>query len=397
MKRSTSLSPGALRALAGACACAATLLVSPSSAFAERAPTPLRVLVPGAENLQYLSFWVARGSGYFAEEGVDVSLVIPPAPALAQSAFQRGEADVAVLSPPMYLRLVAEQFPVVLVANLLQNDPINLLVRRSVAEERKLSRGQPLEDRLRGLRGLRIGVAPGPPSRLRALMNGSGLDADRDLELVILHGREQNAAFGEHRVDALYAHTPYLETALIDQDAVLLVDQSAGEFAPLAARQIHALVATRAFAGAHREVVQAMVRAIYRAQRLVHADPARAAEAVMRAISSYDRRHVETLIALYAPAVPPTPRVTPEGFAQALALYPSSGDPPSLAGIDLRAFVAPEFAERAVEDLGGPAVTPGTRGQPLVLAGVVALGLLLALLAVLRDQGYPRRRTDTSV
>jgi ABC-type nitrate/sulfonate/bicarbonate transport system substrate-binding protein len=360
-------------------------------------PVPVRVRVPDADNLQYLSFWVAQGASFFAEEGVQTTLVIPAAAALAQSAFQNGDTEVAVLSPPMYLRLVAERFPFVLLANLLQNDPIDLLVRRSVAEARGLSRAQPLEERLRGLHGLRVGVAPGPPSRLRALMNGSGLDADRDLELVILHGRDQNAAFGERRVDALYAHTPFLEKALLDQDAVVLVDQAGGEFAPLASRQIHALVATRAFAAAHHDVVAAMVRAIYRAQRLVHGDPARATDAVMRAVSSYDRRHVEALVALYAAAIPATPRVTADGFAPALALYPASGDAPSLAGIDLRTFVAPELADAAVDAIGPPKGASGARRQPRVLAGVIALGLLVALLAVLRDHGYPRRRMDTSV
>ncbi len=366
------------------------VVTAPSNAAAR---TPLRVLVPDADNLQYLSFWVAHGAGYFAEEGIDVELRVPSASALAESAFRSGDAEVAVLSPPMYLRLVAERWPLVLVANLLQNDPINLLVRRSVAVARGLSADQPLADRLRGLHGLKIGVAPGPPSRLRALFQGNGLDADHDLELVIVHGRDQNAAFANHDVDALYSHTPYLENALVDQDAVLLVNQSAGEFAPLAARQIHALVTARAFASAHPDVVRAIVRAVYRAQRLLHADPAASVDAVRNALPSYERAHVETLVHLYAPAIPGTPRVTTAGFAQALAFFPASAEAPDLAGIDLGAYIAPEFAEDAVRALG----EPSSRRQPIVLAGVIGAGLLLALVAVRRDRGHARRGRSASV
>ena len=41
-----------------------------------QARTPLPILVGKAENLQYLAFFTALGAGYFADEGIDVSLVI---------------------------------------------------------------------------------------------------------------------------------------------------------------------------------------------------------------------------------------------------------------------------------------------------------------------------------
>ena len=160
--------------------------------------------------------------------------------------------------------MISERCPWVLVANLLENDAINLVVRRTVAEERQLSKDLPLKERLKKLAGIRVGVAPNPPARLRALFAAEGLDADRDVEMVILRGREQNEAFADGRVDALYAHTPYLEKALVDQDAVMIVNQSAGEAPQLAVRQIHALLVSRRMANAERETVVALTRAIAR-------------------------------------------------------------------------------------------------------------------------------------
>lgn len=49
-------------------------------------------------------------------------------------------------------------------------------------------------------------------------------------------------------MDAIYAHTPYLGTAVVEQDGVLIVNQSAGEVPELADRQIHMLVTTREYA-----------------------------------------------------------------------------------------------------------------------------------------------------
>ncbi len=347
----------------------------------------VRVLVPDGDNLQYLAFWVARGAGYFADEGIEPDLVVPELPAQAIAKMIAGEAPVAVLPPPVYLQLIADKFPIALVANLLQNDPINLVVRRSVFEARTMSATAPLRDRLLSLKGLRIGVAPGPPVRLRALFASEGLDADATIQIVVRRGPEQNAAFVHGECDALYAHTPYVETALDDEDAVVLVNQSAGEAPPLAMRQIHALVARRDFLEADRPVVVAMVRAIARGEQLVHADRAAAEEAVMRALPSLDRHHVHTLVGLYQPAIPETPRVSTEGLAPALALFPSSRTAPHLDGIALGDFVAPGVLDDAMGRTVAvqprplaPRATSGARLQgALALGAAVVLALGLAL------------------
>ena len=348
-------------------------------------PVHVRVLVPDGDNLQYLAFWVAEGAGYFADEGLVPELVIPDLPAQAIAKMLVGEAPIAVLPPPVYLQLIADKFPIELVANLLQNDPINLVVRRSVFDERKMSATAPLRDRLLSLKGLRVGIAPGPPVRLRALFASEGLDADALIQIVMRHGKDQNEAFVHGECDALYAHTPYVETALDDEDAVLLVNQSAGDAPPLAMRQIHALVARRDFLVTHRPVVVSMVRAIARGERLVHADRASAEEAVMRAIPSLDRHHLHTLVGLYQPAIPETPQVSTEGLAPALALFPSSRTAPSLDCIVLGDFVAPGVLDEAMgrattlpESPPAPRVAPTARFQ-----GAMALGIALAVAVVL--------------
>jgi len=371
-----------------------TVLVTPvpQGAAASAAPVVhVRVLVPDGDNLQYLAFWVARGAGYFADEEIEPDMVVPELPAQAIAKMIAGEAPIAVLPPPVYLQLIADRFPIALVANLLQNDPIDLVVRRSVFEERRMSATAPLRDRLLSLKGLRIGVAPGPPVRLRALFASEGLDADATIQIVVRRGPEQNAAFVHGECDALYAHTPYVETALDDEDAVVLVNQSAGEAPPLAMRQIHALVARRDFLEADRPVVVAMVRAIARGEQLVHADRAAAEEAVMHALPSLDRHHVHTLVGLYQPAIPETPRVSVEGLAPALALFPSSRTAPHLDGIALGDFVAPGVLDEA---MGRTVVLPSRplAPRPARLQGALALGIAVVVALGLALWRRTRRR-----
>ena len=167
----------------------------------------VRVIVSDRDNLQYMIFWVAKGAGYFLDEKIEVlllrTMLRAGEPGTAERLTLGKDAEAAVLPPPRYLELIAQKYPLVIVANLLQNDPINLLVRRSVLQERKLSREAPIAERVKGLRGLRIGIVPNPRTRLRALFAAYELDADKDIEMVILRGPEQNIAFADHRVDAL--------------------------------------------------------------------------------------------------------------------------------------------------------------------------------------------------
>src|SRR5690242_15089804 len=108
----------------------------------------LTILVPSPKNLQHMSFWVAKAGGYFAREGIDVELIVAPAPQQTEVMFDGGQGEAAVLAPPMYLRFMAAKMPLVLVANLLRHDPINLVVRRDVLDQRRLSSSMPMKARL---------------------------------------------------------------------------------------------------------------------------------------------------------------------------------------------------------------------------------------------------------
>ncbi len=97
------------------------------------AAQPVRIGLPERNNLQYLSFWVAHGAGFFKAEGLDVEIVVADVPNQSGMILMQGRVDIALLQPPVYLGLMAEQHPFALFANLLANEPISLIVRQDVA------------------------------------------------------------------------------------------------------------------------------------------------------------------------------------------------------------------------------------------------------------------------
>ena len=310
----------------------------------------VRVSIPVNDNLQWMNFYVAQGAGFFEDEGIDIQIVVPPVPAAAGRWLSMGMADVAVLPRPLFLQAIEAGDPVVTFANLFSSDPINLIVQQQVADDLGLSLDMTLEDRLNAMRGLKVGVAHGPPNRLRALFKSVGLDADSDIEIVITLPEEQNPAFGDGTIDALYAHTPYLERALLTQGAVMIVNQSGGEVPVLTNRQIHTLVTTQNYADSNPEVLLAMARAVFRAQQLIHSDLEATAAAIRASeVTLQEPDGLETIIAIYQPAIPISPEVSVAGALLELELfYPSQLTPVEISAGEMEDHVDNQFAEAAV-------------------------------------------------
>ena len=313
-----------------------------------RSTNTVRVSVPTADNLQFMSFWVALGAGFFNDEGLDISIESPPKAGGGDQFLFEGRADVGVFPPPQYLNLIGQEQPLLIFANILQNESLNLVVAKDIVDQLQISANAPLTERLEATRGLRVGVAPGPITVLRTLYKSVGLDIDSDIEAIVMNPESENEAFGEGEVDALYAHSPFLERALVDQGAVMIVNQSAGEVPEVSFQLIHAMATTQSYAAANPDVLVALSRGLYRAQQLIHRDQQATADALMEAVEGLGPRRLQTIIQIYEPAIPQSPVVSVEGVVRILDRFPEHRTPPDLSVIDLTTYVDPQFALRAI-------------------------------------------------
>lgn len=312
------------------------VLATTAHAFAQ----PVRVGIPEPNNLQYMSFWVAQGAGLFKAEDLDIQILYPDVPNQSGMILMQNRVDIALVQPPVYLGMIAERQPFSLFANLLANDPINLIVRADVAKRLELDPRAPLVDRLKAIKGLRVGVAPEPQRRLRVLFAHAGLDADRDIQIVVRRADDQIEALTTDQVDALYIHTPFLQDAMLRLGAVLLVNQSSGEIPPLAGGQIHALAATNDFIKAHPDAIRKVTRAIANAQALIHRDRRAAVDALVKAgVDAPARSHLEKIVELYEPAIPASPAVTAEKLERNTRLYPARSTMPDFSTIRAADFI----------------------------------------------------------
>ena len=312
---------------------------------AQNAPAtrlPVRIEVPNAHNLQFFTFWVALGAKYFEQEGLEPEVLYAPRPRSVGERLFRGDADVALLPPPMFLGMMAEKKPVALFASLLANEPINLVLHKDIASARGFSAGSPLRDRLLALSGLKVGLASEVTPRLRALFAFAGLDADKQLRLVTVAGQIRC------RLSRAGKSTCSLPTRRISRRCCFsirrfLSSTIRGErcrFWRTARSMLSAT--TRALAERNPDMMVAVARAIYRAQQLIHSNPAATVDAIFASgAAAQDRRSVETFVAVYGPAVPATPAISLAGIERAATLYPAHPRAPDFSRVDALDFVAP--------------------------------------------------------
>ena len=118
----------------------------------------------------------------------------------------------------------------------------------------------------------------------------------------------------------------------------------------LADGQIHALATTRDLARSKPEMMAAVARAIYHAQRLIHSDIKGTVDALLASgAAGPDRRMLEAFAAVYGPAVPHTPQISLEGIERDAALYPAHPRAPDFARVRAGDYVASQFADQAVK------------------------------------------------
>lgn len=366
---------------------------APARAGDDARADSLEVLLPGRDNRQFLVYWVAEASGAFTAAGVDILASVAPSRGAMPDMLTARPDLCAVLPVPLLSRALVQGAPVKIVATLLAGDPANLVIttRPGLELPPGVTPSSPVAERITALRGKRIGLAHGPVPRLHALLAAGGL-GEHDVEIRVLRGHEQLDALEKGEIDAVLAHTPYLEQMLTGDQARLWIHAAADEIPALAEILVHAFACGDEALTERREQVRAAMRALQHSARLIHAEPDRAAEHIGAALEQPVTEDLSLLVELYRPAIPEDLTPSPAALARSAALFPAFGE---------RLSDDPAVLARYIADLDrepeSPAPIPGeSRGAPgsalpIVAAIVAMLALGFWLLLRRRPRGAPGR------
>lgn len=221
----------------------------------------------------YSPFYAAHATGAYAREGIEVDLLPSPGAGRAEEAVRQGAADVMWAGPIRIMKHHEQDpaSPLVCFAEIVCRDPFSLVGREPNPDFH-------LSDLAR-LRFASVSEVPTPWLCLQEDLRQAGIDPGRLDRIADRSMGENLKELSEGRIDAAQFFEPVVEEALASAAGHLW------QAASSRGRTTYtAFVTTRERLSRDAEPLLRMVRAIYRTQQWLHANPA---PIVARAITSY--------------------------------------------------------------------------------------------------------------
>jgi ABC-type nitrate/sulfonate/bicarbonate transport system substrate-binding protein len=255
------------------------------------------VAVPDLVSNSYFPAVAAVELGLLRDEGfdADIELVFPVTRAM--QALRDGALDLLAGAAHATLSAFPRWEGARLLCALAQRMYWLLVVRADLG----VARGD-----VAAIKGLRVGAAPGPAEGLRELLRSAGLDPDRDARIGpipaasgagVSFGVTAARALEEGTLDGFWANAMGAEVAVRRGVGTVVLDVRRGDGPAEAARfTFPALVATEHRLAEEPDLVEAAVRAVVRAQRLLREDPGRATEVGRKLFPEAEAALIATLI-----------------------------------------------------------------------------------------------------
>lgn len=233
-----------------------------------QAAQKIKVTMP-AVSIAMSPVYLARGRGYFAEEGLDVEMVATPGGGPDIMALIAGEADFTFTPGDNALLAHQQGRKIVMVMSGLNRLIINWAIHKDVARAKGIAESTPLPEKLQALKGLTVGVTQfGALTAHLAtfVVRKAGFVPHQDVRLIAVgSGPTWLAALENRKVDLGLAATPILDTAIHRGYALMFLNNAKGEDPSIPEFLMEDLLARSETLEQNPELVRKMVRAMLKA------------------------------------------------------------------------------------------------------------------------------------
>lgn len=240
--------------------CIASAILA-AAALPASAQTEVTVAVPNPSAITWGAIWAAIGEGYFAEEGIDVTVESVDGSPASMQAVASGQADVGIPGPGVFLNAAARGADSVFIYNLFPKSLFGLLVE---AEDGVAD--------VSGLQGKVIGVATSDGAEVafaRSIMSDAGMTEGEDYEfLSVGDGGPAAVAFMRGDIDA-YAG-PLADAAILSSRGIELVEVTPEEYVSYFG---NGMVVMRPYLEENPDVLEGFGRAVVKGAKFM-SDPA---------------------------------------------------------------------------------------------------------------------------
>lgn len=247
---------------------------APAAQAPTSAPAPVKIrLSQPVDALSLTSVYVARGNGYFADEGIELEVTTFSGGGPDVQALIAGDVEFNATATTFLISAYQEGTPLLGVVSILNRAIVNVVMHKDVAAAKGITSASPLRDKLAALRGLTIGVTR-PGSLTYQLgtyfIQQAGYTPNNEVALLAVGaGSAMLASLEQRKVDVVMNSPPEPEEAIHQGFGMMLINNAAGEDPGLSDFLQQVVLVRPEYARDNPDVVRRMVRALVRANRWV--------------------------------------------------------------------------------------------------------------------------------
>jgi len=203
-----------MRRILTACCLAACFLL-PGVVIGQQKLDKLTV-TSGGDGMHYFPFYIARGGGFFAKEGIDADWVNVNSGTRQAASIMGGSADMTPMAFFHVIKARGEGADIVAIGDVFDVYGMTIALSIEAIARKGITLDMPIDEKVKRLEGLKIGISsPGSSTDalIRSILVARGYDPDKTVSLVPFGaGSSILAAFEKKLTDGVVYVAPVPET-----------------------------------------------------------------------------------------------------------------------------------------------------------------------------------------
>ncbi len=329
---------------------AAATVLTGTVARAQPALTKATVAV-GGQGLFYMTLYMGVDGGFFRDQGLDITILDVGSGTRQAAAIMGGSAELSTIGLEQNMQANARGGGLIAVCSCFNAFPMSITLSKAAAEKAGFAPGMPLDDKIKRLHGLRLGISsPGSSTEgfVRTLLLSRGLSPENEVSLQpVGGGAPMLAALEAGGIDGFVWGPPFSTTAVTKDQAVVVIDPMNGEVPEFNNYAYLSLSTSKQTLESKRPVVLAAVRALMATMKAAHADPDKAAASIRARFPGMDDTQFRAAFDIFVKGVPTTPLIDEARYNRTLQTLNISVKPPLV--VPYAAVVVPDLALEAMK------------------------------------------------
>lgn len=329
---------------------AGTALGVSSLAHAE---TPLRkaTLTVGGQGLFFMTPYLAVDGGFFKQQGLDITILDVGSGTRQAASILGGSAEMSTLGIEQNMQADARGGSLVAVSSCFNAFPMSIVLSRKAVEKNGFTAGLSLDDKVKRLHGLRLGISsPGSSTEefVRTLFLARGMTPETEVSLQpVGGGAPMLAALEAGGIDGFVWGPPFSTTAVAKDNAMVVIDAMTGEVPEFTNYAYLCLSTSRQTLETKRPLLLSAVRAFAATMTFAHTQPDKAAEAIRHRFVEMDDGAYRQVFNLFVKGVPMVPDIEEARYTKTLSTLNVSLKPP--LSVPYSQVVTPDLAHEAMK------------------------------------------------